>query len=307
MATTINDAVCRIAELWGEVPSAREMRWLWMYLKFFRDDLPNQFSQFRNTAVGRTIKPQGQFLGGDIEFELVNLLERHAALVPTIQLGRFFTHLEDFDWIDESDIRQLHWLIDRLHEGLNLEVPDARARLSDRDYFICLVDLVALPVTNKKTYLSNLFKAWMSHLKNTSYLNWFSNDDKDGRCDFAWQILESRLESTLLNSFQSFSVIGQQFRTHQGGVSLKCYFDSLHVSDFEKKSHVDHVKRLWSQRKYREKLEKNKVRQRNFVLSDATIKNLDKLAKELDVSRTEALERLIELAARHGMPFAGKI
>lgn len=306
MTITINVALDKIAELWGEVPLARERRWLWMCLKFFRDGLPNQFSQFPSTAVGRTIKPQGQFLGGEIEFELVKLLEMHAGLVPTLQLGRFFLQVEDFDWIDKGDIRQLHWLIDRLHGGLNLEVPDARARLSDRDYFICLVDLVALPATNKKTYLSNLYQAWMTHLKNTSYLNWFS-DDEDGRCDFAWQILESRLESTLLNSFQSFPVTGQPFRRHLGGASLKCYFDSLQFSDFEKKSHVDHVKRLWSQKKYREKLEKNKVRQRNFVLSDATIKNLDKLAKELDVSRTEALERLIELAARHGIPSAGKI
>lgn len=305
MAITVDGALDKIEKLLGELPSARERRWLWLSLKFFRDGPPNQFSQFHNTAIERTINSHGQFLGGDIEFELEKLLEMHSSLLPAMRLGRFFIQLESFDWINGGDVRQLLWLIDRVHGGLNFEVQEARARLSARDYFICLVDLVALPVLDKKYYLSNLHQAWVAHLKNTSYLNWFSDDDESGRCDFAWQVLESRLESTLRNSLQAF--VGQEFRKCQGGVSLKCYFDSLHVSDFEKKSHVDHVKKLWSQRKYREKLEKNKVRQRNFVLPDKTIKSLDKLANELGVSRTEALEQLIELAARHGMPYTSKV
>ncbi|MCW3481639.1 hypothetical protein OL229_19045 [Neisseriaceae bacterium JH1-16] len=302
MAIKADGVLGRIAELWGEVPSARERRWLWMCLKFFSDGPPTQFSQFYNPAIERTIKSKGQFLGGDIEFELEKLLVIHATSIPVLRMGRFFNQLTDFDWIDGNDVRQLCWLIDHIHKGLNIEVPEARARLIDRDYFICLTDIVSLPIENKLGYLSNLHRSWMGHLKDTFYLNWF-NDDKDpGRCAFSWKTLDSRLKSTSLDSIQLDPIIGQEFRKYPGGVGLKCYFDSLQVSDFEKKSHVGHVKKLWSQKKYREKLEKDKVRQRNFVLSDTTMKNLDKLAKGLDVSRTEALERLIELAARHGMP-----
>lgn len=278
-----------------------------MRLKFFKDGPPTQFSQPYNTAIGRTIKSQGQFHGGDIEFELKMLVGMHATSIPSLRLERTFNQLADFDWIDEHDARQLHWLINRIHKGLNLEVPDARARLSDRDYFICLVDLVGQPVLNKKHHLSTLHGSWLAHLKDTSYLNWFGNDDDLGRCEFAWQTLESRLESTLADSIQLNPIIGREFRIYAGGVGLKCYFDSLQASDFEKKSHVDHVKKLWNQRKYREKQQKNNVRQRNFVLADTTIKNLDKLAKEHGVSRTEALERLIELAAKYGMPGASAV
>lgn len=278
-----------------------------MYLKFFRNGLPNQFLHFSNSSAIQTVKSEGQFLGGDIEFELEKLLQIHASLIPTMQLGRLFIQLEDFDWINEGDVRQLHWLTDCVHVSLNFEVPEARARLSDRNYLICLLDLVALPVLEKRNYLFSLHQAWIGHLKNTSYLNWFSDEDELERCDFAWEVLESRLGSNLLNSFQSFPVAGQEFRKYQGDVGLKCYFDFLRISDLEKKFHVDHIRKLWNQRKYRERQEKNKVRQRNFVLSDTTIKNLDKLAKGLGISRTEALERLIELATKHGLPSAGKI
>lgn len=304
MAITIDGALDELVKLLGELPSARERRWLWLNLKFFKHGPPNQFSQFYNAAVQEVINSHGQFLGGDIEFELVNLLELNSSFVPAMRLGRFFAQLESFDWIDGGDVRQLLWLTDHIHGGLNFEVPEARARLSARDYFICLVDLVALPVLDKEKYLSSLHQLWVAHLKNTSYLNWLSDDDESGRCDFAWQVFESRLESTLSNSLQAF--VGQEFRKYKGSVGLKSYFDSLHVSDFEKKSHVDYVKKLWSQRKYREKLEKNKLRQRNFVLPDKTIKSLDKLANELGVSRTEALERLIELSAKHGISHTSK-
>lgn len=302
MPIKMDGVLGRIAELWGEVPSARERRWLWMRLKFFSDGTPTQFSRFHNEAVERTIKSQGQFFGGDIEFELEKLLGMHATSIPALQLERIFNRQEDLNWIDGNDIRQLHWLIDLTHKFLNIEIPDARARLDDRDYFICLMDLVSLPAHNKQNHLSNLHQSWLTHLKDTSYLNWFGATDELDRCNFAWEIFDSRLKYTLLDLAQLIPVVGQEFRKYGGSVAVKCYFDSLELSEYEKKSHVDHVKRLWSQRKYRERQEKNKVRQRNFVLSDATMKNLDKVAKRLGVSRTEALDRLIELAAKVGMP-----
>lgn len=269
-----------------------------MCLKYFSLGRP---LQFRENMVMPTAPPP--LLEGDVDFELEQLLMARPAAIPMLRVGRDLNQAGDFDWI-QNDIRQLIWLIDRVHKGLNLDAPDAQAKFTARDYLICLIDLVALPVVDKRGYLSNLHQSWLRHLRDTSYLNWFSTDDDPDRCDFAWQIFDSRLKYTLLDSIQLDPVVGQEFRKFEGGVGLKCYFDSLQLSNYEKKSHVDHVKKLWSQKKYREKQVKNKVRQRNFVLSDATMKNLDKLAKGLDVSRTEALERLIELAARHGMPGA---
>ncbi|NKF94859.1 hypothetical protein GO290_01930 [Ralstonia solanacearum] len=269
-----------------------------MCLKYFSLSRPTQYWQ---NPVNPTAPPP--LWEGDFDSELEQLLMTRPAAILMLRTGRAFNQITDFDWINK-DIRQLNWLIDHVTKGLNLDIPDARAKFSDRDYFICLIDLIALPVVDKRHYLSGLHRSWMDHLKNTSYLNWFSGDDEPERCDFSWKILDSRLKSTLLDSIQLDPIVGQEFRKYPGGVGLKCYFDSLQASDYEKKSHVDHIKKLWSQKKYREKLEKNKVRQRNFVLSDATMKNLDKLAKGLGMSRTEALERLITLAARHGMPGA---
>jgi len=227
----------------------------------------------------------------DIDAELEQLLRHQAISISEIRAGRHLNKIEDFDWVSMDD-RQLDWLIKHAQLWLKIKIPDAEARLNKRDYFICLIDLAFLPILEKRNYLSALHQSWLSHLKDTSYLNWFFGDDEMARCDFAWQILDSRLGS----------MIGQEFKKYPGGAGVKCYFDSLQASEYEKRNHIDHIKKLWSQKKYREKLEKNKVRQRNFVLADATIKSLDKLARELGVSRTEALERLIELAARHGMP-----
>lgn len=266
-----------------------------MWLKYFFPERPI-FPLKAGVPLAASIgSAKSLILDGDIDAELEQLLKHHVASIPQLKAGQFVNQIEDFDWVN-SDDRQLCWIVDHLHRSLGFRVPDAEARFSRRDYFICLMDLVLSSVLFKRDYLSGLHQSWLRHLKETSYLKWFGSDDEMARCDFAWQILDARLGE----------MIGQEFKKYQGSAGLKCYFDSLQMSKYEKKSHVDHIKKLWGQRKYREKLEKNKVRQRNFVLSDATIKNLDKLAQGLGLSRTEALERLIELATRHGMPSADK-
>lgn len=296
MVIKIDGALGGIAELWGDIPSVRSRRWLWMWLKYFFPHRPFFYMQAGASPVESIVQATTPILDGDIDIELEQLLKLHSASIPTLKSGQFLNQIEDFDWLESNDY-QLSWIIDCIHRSLRFKVPDAEARLSKRDYFICLMDLVLDTVLNKRNYLSNLHQSWLRHLKETSYLKWFDSDDETARCDFAWQILDLRLGP----------MIGQEFKKYRGSTGLRNYFDSLQMSEYEKRSHVEHIKKLWSQRKYREKLQKNKVRQRNFVLTDATIKNLDKLAKELEVSRTEALERLIELAARHGMPSAGKI
>ncbi|MGO4281559.1 ribbon-helix-helix domain-containing protein [Cupriavidus sp. RAF20_2] len=288
---------------WGGEPSPRERRWLWAWLKYFFPGRPVLLMRPGASPVESIVHAKSLILDGDSDIELEQLLRQQAAAIQTLHAGRFFNQTEDFDWVG-TDNRQLCWLIDYIHNLLRIRIPDAEARFSKRDYFICLIDLVLASLLDKQNYLTRLHQSWLRHLRDTSYLNWFSDDDEPGRCDFAWQVLDARMQYTLLDSIQLDPVIGQEFRKYPGGVGLKCYFDSLQVSDYEKQNHVGHIKKLWSQRKYREKLEKNKIRQRNFVLPDATIKSLDKLAKGLGVSRTEALERLIELAARYGMPGA---
>lgn len=300
MAILIDGVVGRISQVWGETPSQRVSNWLWMRLKFFRNGGPTLFSK---GSIGQ-LRP-GQFLGGDIELELEKLLVDQASMIPQLKLERMFIHSAEFDWIDEGDVRQLTWLIEKLHKAADCDAPEARVRLGDRDYFICLIDLFAETVLEKQMEVSRLHQAWIANLKITSYLKWFSEDETE-RCDFAWEALESRLNPTGLAQSLN-ALIRQQYHKYPSSVGLKCYFDSLDASDYEKKSHVDYVKKLWSQKIYRAKLEKNKVRQRNFVLSDATIKSLDKLAKENGVSRTAALEQLIEFSAKHGMPNINQI
>lgn len=293
----------RIADYWGEMPSSRERRWLWAWLKYFFPGRPVLLMRLSASPIESIVHVKSPLLDGDIDFELEQMLRGHAASIQTLHAGRFFNRTEDFDWIGTDD-RQLCWLIYRTRNFLKLEIPDAEARFSKRDYFICLMDLILGSLLDKKNHLATLHQSWLRHLQDTSYLNWFSDDDEPGRCDFAWQVLDTRMQYTLSDSIQINPVIGQEFRKYPGGTGLKSYFDSLQVSDFEKQSHVAHIKKLWSQRKYRKKQEKNKIRQRNFVLPDATIKDLDKLAKGLGVSRTQVLERLIDLAVRHGMPGA---
>lgn len=261
---------------------------MWMSFKYFPYGPPPSFaepviSDFANREIG------------DIYLELEMFLASPPSSFARLKAARDLVPWEDFEWIKGKNIRQLCWAIDHIHKEFKFTIATARAKLGDHDYFICLIDI--LSIYQKRAFLSNLSEKWAVHLRDTSYLNWFSDEDESERCELAWNALKSRL-APLTNQ----KILGQSYRKYSGSVGIKCFFDSLEMSAHEKKSHADHVKRIWSQQKYRLKLKKEKVRQRNFVLSDATIHSLDTLAKGLSVSRTEALEHLIELAALHGMP-----
>lgn len=299
MAIQFSDPDGHISKLWGSNPSEREQRWLWLRLKHFAYFVPTAFWQMQGTPSFVVPSIDIAITTGGIESELLQLLEKYKSTIPKFRASRCFTQDIDFDWVTD-DVRQLNWLINSLHSALNFEITDARARFSDREYFICLIDLVMLPIADKRTYLLQQQQSWARHLRNTSYLNWLGDNVDPERNAFSWKILESRIILAPMVSQWSNPDIWKQ----KGGMGLKCYFDTLQISDYEKKSHIDHIRKLWSQRKYREKLEKNKVRQRNFVLSDTTMADLDKLAKKLGTSRTEALERLIEMTTRYGLPGA---
>jgi hypothetical protein len=295
MAKEIDGPAERISELWGDSPSEREKRWLWMYLKFFCDSRPQPSMALGMPFVETILQPKVRIFDGDIDAELEQMLRLPGTNMPGIKAGRFFIQADKFEWI-ESGGRQLLWLTDRVHNWLRVRIPDAEARFSGLDYLICLMDLPLMSILDKTNRLSQFHQEWLRHSKSTAYLNWFDDGDELARCHFAWEVLDSRLGS----------MISWEYKKTAGGAGLKCYFDALQLSEYEKKSHVAHIKKLWSQRRYRANQEKSKVRQRNFVLSDATMKGLDKLADQLSVSRTEALVRLIEGAVRHGMPGGSK-
>ncbi|MGG1945927.1 hypothetical protein AB1286_14090 [Trinickia sp. NRRL B-1857] len=279
-----------VEKLWQGHLSPRERNWLWICLKFFPTVRPNRLDTYPGErVVPMSITPssfteEGQF------GEMYQLLSRNNAAINPLKIEKIFNSQDDFAWI-ENDIRQLRWLIEQIQRALNFGIPDARARLGDRDYFICLLDVATVPLHVKKGYLEQLRRIWLENLKTTSYLNWF-DDEEFERCEFAFQSLAPRMMGYLGFGPDKFS----------SGTEIKSYFDFLQISSYEKKSHIDHVKKLWSQKVYRKRLEKAKVRQRNFVLPETTIKSLENVAKKAGLSRTKVLEQLIYFADKYGMP-----
>lgn len=279
-----------IEKLWhGHLPQ-RERNWLWMCLKYFPRYRPSQLNDY--SAYGTpTAYPEPPFTEEGQHGEIYQLLARlDNVAIGALKAEKVFNNLADFSWIG-NDTRQLRWLLDKIHLTLKFANPDARGRMGDRDYFICLVDVVAFPVHLKKQYLDQLRKAWLDNLKATSYLNWFDDEELE-RCEFAYQSLIARMSGCPGFGVDKFSSSNE----------IKAYFDFLQISLYEKKSHMDHVKKLWSQKVYRKRLEKEKVRQRNFVLPEATIKSLENVAKKTGLSRTKVLEHLIYFADKYGMP-----
>ncbi|MNC73203.1 hypothetical protein D3C75_1243630 [compost metagenome] len=59
------------------------------------------------------------------------------------------------------------------------------------------------------------------------------------------------------------------------------------------------IKKRWSQNKYRAKNTEKK--QYNFILSDKTIKRLDKLADKHDLKRTQVLDILLKMEEEKGI------
>jgi hypothetical protein len=278
-----------VEKLWhGRLPP-RERNWLWMCLKFFRAVRPNWLVNTAGQAVMPTY-PIPPFTE-EIQYgELHQLLTANSSAVGQLHAEKAFNFASDFSWIG-NNARQLRWLINQIQRQLGFEILDARIRLGERDYFICLIDIIASPVYIKNDYLDRLHNSWLENIKSTSYLDWFDNEEFE-RCEFAFQSLTPRMIGYPGFGADKFS----------SGTEIKSYFDFLQISGHEKKSHIDHVKKLWSQKVYRKRLEKEKVRQRNFVLPEATIKSLENVAKKAGLSRTKVLEQLIYFADKYGMP-----
>ncbi|EON13538.1 hypothetical protein C266_11130 [Pandoraea sp. SD6-2] len=112
----------RISEIWGSNPSEREGRWLWLRLKHFAWLAPTVFWQMQGAlgSVGPSIDIA--ITMGDVESELLQLLEKHNSTISKFRASRCFTQETDFDWITD-DARQLNWLINALHSALNFEIP----------------------------------------------------------------------------------------------------------------------------------------------------------------------------------------
>lgn len=287
-----------IEELWGESLPPRKRNWLWLCLKYYPQMRPratrgSQGEQF----LPINWSPPG-FIHGNTEHELLFLLKHYSQSDPTIfnpipslKSEQVFIRESEFDWIGD-DARKLRLCVNWVQANLGVFVPDAQARFGDRDYLICIFDTLAPPILEKQQNLSDLKSSWEIYSSQTFYLGWFKSDDEGERCKFAWECLSKRPSLRWKMGFSQFS----------NATDVQFFFDNLAASDDEKRSHVDHVKKLWSQKKYRERQDRKNVKQYNFVFTGDTNRDLNKLAKQLGVSRTEVLVQLIYCAAKYGMP-----
>ena len=106
---------------------------------------------------------------------------------------------------------------------------------------------------------------------------------KEGQCDWAYMYVRKRLA----------------IESHIDPISSEeKYFSTIAIFDCwpalidSKKLFLLDIRRAWSQKKHREKLEGKKPY--NFIMNKGLAKKLDVLSKKLDLSKNEIVEKIIE-------------
>lgn len=67
-------ALEKIVEYWGEMPSSRERRWLWAWLKYFFPDRPLLLMSPSASPVRSIVHAKSLILDGDSDIELEQIV-----------------------------------------------------------------------------------------------------------------------------------------------------------------------------------------------------------------------------------------
>ncbi|MCU1748600.1 hypothetical protein [Pseudomonas sp. 6D_7.1_Bac1] len=263
MAVNHNDPVTKA--LPGTYVDNRLINWLWFYIQH----------NYPTANIG--------------EYKSHGMKDRMADLINTTpNLKTDIKHSKDLwlipdqktNWIT-NDERQQKWLNPRILEKRNLTHLNSPPNLMGRDFTIALIDTWAIDKYQKETTVSEIERAWGLHTQSDKIFKWFDDQDEFKKTSLAWEIIQKK---------SPLFVNNPPIKNLQ---DLIIFFDGPYFSLPEKILTIEAVKKRWSQNRYREKQTGKK--QYNFILSDKTIRRLDKLADKHDLKRTEVLEILLQM------------
>lgn len=164
-------------------------------------------------------------------------------------------------------------------------IPD---NLTGRDLTIAAIDIWQIDKTKKSEIINQMRSEWETHTESDHLFKWFDDPDEKEKLNTAWEITKDKY---------SFLVFHQNQPQERDDFII--LLDSILITTPEKILLMNSIKKRWSQNKYRAKNTGKK--QYNFILSDKTIKRLDKLADKHDLKRTQVLDILLKMEEEKGI------
>lgn len=128
---------------------------------------------------------------------------------------------------------------------------------------------------------------WDQQKKADKRLEWFRKDDAKARRAFFWDWLEDSEPELIRGNFR--------FESHE---DLLIFFDNPRFPEFLPIDLAKRARTTWVQRRRRER--DSGKRQRNFLLTEATISNLKKLALKHGLNHTKVIEKIINAEMEQG-------
>ncbi len=250
-------------------PEAREETWMWLYCQSRGANFPME--NFRGISMMRNIEWFAAQDGG-----MTSLREQmELGLVPA----------ECLNWIID-DRRQNNWLLSRVALLQLVPMVIMPPALAGRSLVIARLDIWREQQISKLSFIQQLEREWNQQKQSDRIFAWFQQEDEISRCELAWNWLLVKKEFPLswqppISNYEELLILFDNLRRN-----------GSRLSDAEKTQIVDAIKKRWSQQKYR----KNNAgkKQINMLLSDKTVKSLEKLAARYGVSNRQIVEVLIQ-------------
>ncbi|HEJ6046277.1 TPA: hypothetical protein SL824_003607 [Pseudomonas aeruginosa] len=194
---------------------------------------------------------------------------------------------QSLQWITNNK-RQNAFIIRKLTEKTGITYIGAPDNLTGRDLTIAAIDIWQTDKSQKSETINQIRSEWKIHTEPDHLFKWFDDLDEKEKLNTAWKITKDKY---------SFLVLHQNQPQERDDFII--LLDSILITTPEKILLMNSIKKRWSQNKYRAKNTGKK--QYNFILSDKTIKRLDKLADKHDLKRTQVLDILLKMEEEKGI------
>lgn len=263
MAVRYNDALTKA--LPGINVDDRLINWLWFFI-------PHNYP----TAN------LGEYKSHQMRDRMAHLIKTTPNLKEVIEHNKNLALIPDQKtiWITHNE-RQQKWINPRIFSKRNTLPFDPPPNFAGRDFTIVLIDTWIIDKYQKEMIIFEIAREWEQHTQSDKIFKWFDDQDEIKKLSLAWEMIQKK---------SLFLANNSPIKNLQ---DLMIFFDTNYFNIHEKTLIIDSIKKRWSQNRYREKQTEKK--QYNFILSDKTIRRLDKLADKYDLKRTEILEILLQM------------
>lgn len=230
---------------------------------------------------------QTKSIDANLEISLIDYLKsnQHALIDIKQRLQNTIIPDEHFKWI-ENTRRQFNWIVNHITSSPGfvkhqILIP---IHLSPKSQAIAYFDywsgVSCRSMPHAISFLHEMRLKWESHIKMDSHFEWLNKDKKNERIGFFWKWLCSNKEISNINTTQFFS--------HE---DVLIYFDAIRPPPSLIILINQNARRIWNQQQRRAQAIHKK--QCNFILEKGTIEKLEEIAQYHRISRTQALEFLI--------------